>query len=106
MTDLLYQNFPLMATFAFHDRTWKSLSPIIVETLIFVTWTGMLLHTLVPALDAARRELRWSDTFEIFGMEVQDYPWSLEPRTGGIALTDDELMEQVPSDRKNGIHLL
>ena len=106
MTDLLYQNFPLMATFAFHDRTWKSLSPIILENLIFVTWTGTLLHTLVPALDAATRGLRWSDIFEVFGMDVQDYPWLAEPRTGGIALADDELMEEVPLDRKNGIHLV
>lgn len=95
-----------MMEFACLDGTWKSLCPTFIESLIFVTWAGALLHTLVPAIEQALKVRWWSESFEIFGMDVQDYPWSLNTLEGGIVLTDESLLVETPANRKEGIHLV
>jgi hypothetical protein len=74
-----------MMEFASYDGSWKSLGPIVVQNLIFVAWAGTVLHTLLPAIEGASRAVGWGGSLEIFGMDVQDYPW-----VGGRIALDDE----------------
>jgi hypothetical protein len=74
-----------MMEFASYDGSWKSLGPIVVQNLIFVSWAGTVLHTLLPAVEGASRAVGWGESLEVFGMDVQDHPW-----LGGRIALDDE----------------
>ena len=101
--DLLYQNFGLMMEFASYDGSWKSLGPIVVQNLVFISWAGTVMHTLLPAIDGASRAVGWGESLEVFAMDVQDYPW-----VGGRIALDDENTSDVESviDRKAASNLV
>jgi hypothetical protein len=79
----------MLFEFASYDGTWRSLAPICVQMTLVTFWIALWLHTLVPVIAAQIQMRRLSESMNVLGMDLQDYPWTPQIAGGDIILSDD-----------------